>query len=123
MSSPIPKKTFPLLVVLLGLWLAPVVASAQSRVAVVDFNGTASGHVRDMAASSVSAGEGVELVASKEVLRAANSLGVSEDDYAAIGAELRVSAFIQGTVRRRGRRWSAVISAYSGASGEKMGSS
>ena len=79
-------------------------ALAQSRVVVADFAGAGSGAIRNQAVRGLSGESGIELVSSDE-FAAAGGL----DDVAAAASELNLSAVVEGTTARRGRRWVARV--------------
>jgi len=97
-------------------------AHAQPRIVVADFGGPGGSRIRAQVVRGLSDAP-VELVAQDEMRAAARSLGVapsSASDYGRVAAELRVRAFVEGTVSRSGRRFQCEVTVR-GGDGEVAG--
>ncbi len=98
-------------VVLVTLWIAQADVQAQDlRVIVLDFSGPGSAAVRNAAVRALSGQKSVELLPSDEVKAAGGLEGAA--------TKLNLNAFVDGRVRKRGRRWTATIMVKAGASQE-----
>lgn len=96
-------------VVILGL-LASTASAQELRVVVLDFSGPGSAAVRNAAVRALSGQRGLELLPSDEVKEAGG--------LEAAASKLSLNAFVDGVVRKRGRRWTATITVKSGDSQE-----
>src|SRR5689334_24423346 len=106
-----PRSLAPLSLVL-ALFSSPAFAQEAPRVVVEPFGGPGGGGVRSNLISSLQE-NGVQIVGESEVQRASERLGIgrrpSDEEYIQLARELRVSAFIDGYVRRQRRSWGASV--------------
>jgi TolB-like protein len=97
------------------------VAQDEKRVAVLEFTGPSAGAVQAQVSQGLKARSEVEIVSAREVKSTADRLGNSLDsatEYKEVGEALEVSAFIEGTVEKRGRNLQANVTVRNASTGE-----
>lgn len=98
--------------------------TAVQRVVVESFGGPRGGTTRAALVRSLE-DNGVVVVPEDEVATARRELGIgrrlSGDDYVQLGRALNASAFIDGRVSRRRRRWAVTITVRNASDGERVG--
>jgi hypothetical protein len=118
-----PRSLAPLSLVL--VLASPALAQEAPRVVVEPFGGPRGGAVRGDLVASLEE-NGVEIIGEAEVRRASERLGIgrrpSDEEYVQLARELRVSAFIDGYVRRQRRSWGASVRVRNAADGTRVGS-
>lgn len=97
-----------LLVMVAGVVAEPAEAQEKKRVVVMEFRGSGASGVRANVVRALSARSEVEVVPVREAESSAKRLGTSLD-APEVAAELRVSAYIEGNVERKGKRVRAVV--------------
>jgi hypothetical protein len=98
-------------------------AAAQTRVVVRPFEGQMSMRVRDAVAGSLEQA-GHDVVSNKEADRAADAAGADLSEPAgrfAVAGELGITAYVEGSVSKRGPNFIVQLTVYDGASGEPLG--
>lgn len=113
-------------VTLVVLSTSDVAAQEEGRRVVVQrFRGPRAGRVRSLLVSNLEA-NGWTVVGEGEVDRAERELGIgsrpSEDEYVQLGRELRVVAFVSGSVSRARRSWRLTVRVRNAADGRVLGS-
>jgi TolB-like protein len=98
-------------------------AAAQDakRVAVLDFTGPSAGAVQAQVSQGLKARSELELVSGREVKSTADRLGNSLEsatEYKEVGEALELSAFVEGTVEKRGRNLQANVTVRNASTGE-----
>jgi hypothetical protein len=105
--------------------VAPASAfAARTRITVLGFKGQMAARAHDAVIDAIDAAGGYEVVSEKEVKRTAESLGAdlsSPKGRAAVGRELELSAYVDGSVRKHGAKIEVKLTAYSGESGDALG--
>ncbi|MEM7609865.1 MAG: hypothetical protein AAF411_31345, partial [Myxococcota bacterium] len=94
------------------------------RVAVASFRGSSGSRVRNQLIRALGGMEGVELVEIAELEAAAEAADadLSEaDGLVSAAARVNVAALVEGSTRRRGRRFSASVTVRNAADGESVG--
>lgn len=103
---------------------AASIAHAQrggTRIVVGEFSGPGSSKVRTAVVRALSKRRGVNIVSQRDADEAAENLGVDWNESsgaAAVASELRVNAYIDGSVARQRGRWVARLRVRSGETGE-----
>lgn len=112
-------------VALLAASVAPGAAfAARTRITVLPFKGQMAARAHDAVIDAIDAAGGYEVVSEKEVKRTAESLGAdlsSSKGRAAVGRELELSAYVDGSVRKHGAKLEVQLTAYSGQTGDALG--
>jgi len=96
-------------------------AQDEKRVAVLDFTGPSAGAVQAQVSQGLKARSELELVSGREVKSTADRLGNSLEsatEYKEVGEALELSAFVEGTVEKRGRNLSANVTVRNASTGE-----
>jgi hypothetical protein len=105
--------------------LAPLPAHAETKVAVLRFAGPQAARLRTGFVANLEQQAGIVLVDQDEITRTQNAMGLRrlrrDRDYARVGAEVGVAAFVEGRVSRRRRRWSLIVRVRSGQDGSLLG--
>ncbi len=101
-------------------------AAGPKRILVERFSGPQAGGVRaGLLADLADHADTLTLVAEGELRTAGQRAGItrvrSEADYAAVGQQLNVAAFVDGRVARRGRSWALTVRVRSGMDGSILG--
>jgi len=109
----------------LGCVLWPSAVDAQARVVVQRFGGPQGARLRAALINDLEE-NGIEVVDNREVQRVAREAvgrsNLRSDDFPTVAAQLGVSAFLSGRVRRRGRRFTLTVSVRNAADGSRLGS-
>jgi TolB-like protein len=87
-------------------------AQDKKRVVVLEFEGRGAGSVRGHVLDALKARSEVEVVSAREAEGARQRLGVSwgsAESYQSVAAELRVDAYVEGSVRKDGKRMRATV--------------
>lgn len=104
---------------------APALAQEAPRVVVEAFGGPRGSAVRADLIYSLQE-NGVQIVGDAEVRTASDRLGIgrrpSDEEYVQLARELRVTAFIDGYVRRQRRSWAATVRVRNASDGSRAGS-
>jgi len=104
-------------------WLLLVsTVAAQAKVTVGDFTGRRASKVRAQVVKALD-GE-VELVPNSDVESAAESLGVdasTAEGRTAVALELGISAFVAGSVKKKGKRSTLTLTVYDASDGGEVG--
>jgi TolB-like protein len=108
------------------LWTAsaPQLAAAQAkRVAILDFKGPSASAVQAQVTAGLKSESEVELVSAREATNTAEELRTSlrgAKGYKAVGEALDVSAFITGTVKKKGHRLTANVQVIDASTGKEV---
>jgi TolB-like protein len=99
----------------------PVRAQDTKRVAVLEFTGPSASAVQTQVSQGLKQRSEVELVSAREVKSTADRLGNSLEtatEYKEVGEALELSAFVEGTVVKRGRNLQATVRVRNASTGE-----
>jgi TolB-like protein len=96
--------------------------SCDKKVVVMEFLGPQNANVRTGLVRTLDA-QGCDLERSKSMDDAARRMGLrmhDADDFVKVGKKLKLDGYIEGTVKKKGRRWSVEISVRNAHDGENL---